>query len=183
MRGQCRLIALSVLALAVGVTGCDSGPRPGKTQGLQGQPTGPETAATTTAATTESVPPAATVEPKAEAEPKGGAELKTVHFDLDRAKIRPADGQILKEHARWLKSHRDVRVMIGGHADERGSDEYNVKLGARRAYAVKSYLVAQGIEATRLIMTSHGERTPACSDHNESCWSMNRRAEFQIKSR
>lgn len=172
MKRQCHLIALSVLAIAVTVTGCDSGPRPPKTQGLQGQPTGPSTAATT-----ESRPTAATAEPKAE------AELKNVHFDLDQAKIRSADTKILQEHARWLKSHRDTNVTIGGHADERGSDEYNVKLAAQRANAVKSYLIAQGIKADRLAVTSHGERSPACSEHNESCWGRNRRAEFQVKTR
>jgi peptidoglycan-associated lipoprotein len=172
MKRQSHLIALSVLAIAVAVTGCDSGPRPPKSQGLQSQSTGPSTAAST-----ESRPTAVTAEPKAE------AELKNIHFDLDQAKIRPADGQVLKEHARWLKSHRNARVTIGGHADERGSDDYNVQLGARRANAVKSYLIAQGVEASRLAVTSHGERNPACSDHNEGCWGKNRRAEFQVMAR
>ncbi len=174
MKRQGHVIALSVLAIAVAVTGCDSGPRAPK--GLQGQPTGPSTPATT-----ESRPTAATGEPKATAEPKAEGELKNVHFDMDEAKIRSADARILQEHTRWLKSHRDARVTIGGHADERGSDEHNVKLAARRANVVKSYLIAQGIKADRLAVTSHGERSPACSDHNESCWGRNRRAEFQVK--
>jgi peptidoglycan-associated lipoprotein len=178
MKRQSHLIALSVLAIAVAVTGCDSGPRPPKTQGLQGQSTGPSTAAST-----ESRPTTATAEPKATVEPKTEAELKNVHFDVDEAKIRPADGQLLKEHARWLKSHRNAKVTIGGHADERGTDEYNVQLGARRANAVKSYLITQGVEAGRLAVTSHGERNPSCSDHSEGCWGKNRRAEFQVKPR
>jgi len=179
MKHQAHLIALAVLTIAITtVSGCDSGPRPPTGKGLQGQSTGPSTAATTESRpSTESRPPAATPEPKAE------AELKNVHFDLDEAKIRPADAKILKENARWLKSNRSASVMIGGHADERGSDDYNVQLGARRANAVKSYLIAQGIEAKRLAVTSYGERNPACSDHSESCWGQNRRAELQVKTR
>jgi len=173
MKLQVHLIALSALAITVGLTGCDSGPRPPKTQGLQGQPAG------TSAATTSTEPR----ETAAVAEPKAVAELKNVHFDLDQAKIRSGDARILQDHARWLKSRRDTTVMIGGHADERGSDEHNMQLGEQRANVVRGYLIAQGVGADRLTITSHGERNPACSDHNESCWGKNRRAEFQVNSR
>jgi peptidoglycan-associated lipoprotein len=90
---------------------------------------------------------------------------------------------MLRDHARWLKSNQNATVTIGGHADERGSEEYNLRLGERRANAVRAYLIARGVEADRVTVTSHGERSPACSDHTESCWSQNRRAEFQVQSR
>lgn len=170
MKLPSHLVVLSALAIAVGLSGCDSGPRAPRSQGIQ--PSG--SSAPTSQEPRES---AAAVEPKA------GADLKNVHFDLDEAKIRSGDAQILKEHARWLKSRRNLTVMIGGHADERGSEEHNMQLGQRRANAVKGYLTAQGVDADRVAITSHGERSPACSDHTESCWSQNRRADFQVKSR
>ena len=106
-----------------------------------------------------------------------------MHFDLDQAKIRSGDARTLRDHAQCLTSHRNAMVTIGGHADERGSDEYNMRLGERRANAVRAYLIAQGVEAERVTVTSHGERSPACSDHSEGCWGENRRAEFQVQSR
>jgi len=172
MKLPAHLVVLSVLAIAVGLTGCDSGPRAPKSQGLQDQ-----SASSSAATSTEPR------ESAAAAEPKAGADLKNVHFDLDEAKIRSGDGRVLQEHARWLKSRRNMTVMIGGHADERGSEEHNMKLAERRANAVRGYLIAQGVGADRLTVTSHGERSPACADHNESCWGKNRRADFQVKSR
>jgi peptidoglycan-associated lipoprotein len=167
------VVALSALAIVVGLTGCDSGPKAPKSQGLQSEAVGTSAATTTTSPET-----AAVVEPETKA-----GELKNVHFDLDQAKIRSGDARLLQEHARWLKSRQNLTVMIGGHADERGSDEHNMKLGERRANAVRGYLIAQGVEANRMTITSHGERNPACADHNENCWSQNRRAELQVKSR
>ncbi|MGH7311766.1 MAG: OmpA family protein [Candidatus Rokuibacteriota bacterium] len=172
MKVQFQIVALSALAIAVGLTGCDSGPRAPKIQATQEQPGGTSAAANTPPSETASV-----------SEPEAVGDLKNVHFELDQAKIRSGDARILQDHARWLKSRRDTTVMIGGHADERGSDEHNMRLGERRANAVRGYLIAQGVDADRVATTTHGEHSPACSDHTESCWGKNRRAEFQVKAR
>jgi peptidoglycan-associated lipoprotein len=177
MKVQFHVVALSSeLIMATGLTGCDSGPSAPK--GLQGQSAG--TSATATEQPRES---AAVTEPTTAAEYKAVDELRNVHFDLDQAKIRSGDAKLLQGHARWLKSQRTMIVMIDGHADERGTDEHNMRLGEQRANAVRGYLIAQGVEADRVMTASQGERNPTCSDHNEGCWNKNRRAEFKIKTR
>jgi peptidoglycan-associated lipoprotein len=168
-------LVLSAVVMAVALAGCDSGPSAPKSQAPapEGQP-----AATAPASSPSGSSPSALPREFAAA-----SDLRTVHFDLDQAKIRPQDARALDSNARWLKSRRDILVRVGGHADERGSDEYNVKLGERRAEAVKKYLIAQGIEANRITIMSHGEQQPICADHAERCWSQNRRAEFQVRPR
>lgn len=174
-----RLFIASAVVMAAALAGCDSGPSAPKSEApaSSSQP-----AATATASPSAS--PSASSSPSAL--PRDFAttgELKDVHFDLDQAQLGPSGAKVLESNARWLKSHRDMVVLIGGHADERGSDDYNAQLGERRADAVKKQLVAKGIEANRIMTTSYGERQPLCSDHKESCWGKNRRAEFQVKSR
>jgi len=178
MKVQFHVVALSVLVMATGLTGCDSGPSAPKGQSLQGKPAG-----TSAAADVQARESAAVTEPTTAAEYKAIDELKNVHFELDQAKIRSGDARLLQGHARWLKSRRDMTVMIDGHADERGTDEHNMRLGEQRANAVRGYLIAQGVEADRVMTMSHGERNPACSDHNEGCWGKNRRAEIKVKAR
>jgi peptidoglycan-associated lipoprotein len=111
------------------------------------------------------------------------ADLKDVHFDFDRYEIRGSDTKILETTAHWLKSHSEYLVLIEGHADERGTDQYNVALGERRAKATMNYLVAQGIQATRMNIISYGEERPTCKEHAEGCWAQNRRAHFLVKAR
>ncbi len=174
MKVQLHVVALSALVVAGSLTGCDSGPSAPKGQGLQ---------STSTATDTSPRESVAVTEPTAAAEYKAVDELRNVHFDLDQAKIRSGDARRLQTHARWLKSKRNMTVMIDGHADERGTDDHNMRLGEQRANAVRSYLIAQGVEADRVMTASHGEGKPACADHNEGCWSKNRRAEFKVQSR
>lgn len=106
--------------------------------------------------------------------------LKTVHFDFDRYNIREGDKAILKRNAQWLKNNSGVRIVIEGHADERGENEYNLALGEKRATSVKGYLQALGVSPSRLDTISYGEERPADPGHDESAWSRNRRAEFRI---
>jgi peptidoglycan-associated lipoprotein len=173
-----RLFVLSAVVMAVALAGCDSGPSAPKSEAPapQGQPAA--TASPSSSASSSSSSPSALPRDFGAA-----GDLKDVHFDLDQAQIGPSAAKVLENNARWLKSHRDMVVLIGGHADERGSDDYNTRLGERRAEAVKKQLVAKGIEANRIMTTSYGERKPLCADHKESCWGKNRRAEFQVKSR
>ena len=99
----------------------------------------------------------------------------TVHFALNQYNIEDADKQILGRQAAWLARYPSVRVTIEGHCDERGTREYNLALGARRANAVKEYLVSQGVSNGRLETISYGKERPICTDSNEACWAQNRR--------
>jgi peptidoglycan-associated lipoprotein len=99
----------------------------------------------------------------------------TVHFALNQYNIEDNDKGTLGKQAAWLGRYPSVRLNIEGHADERGTREYNLALGARRANAVKEYLVAQGVSAARLETISYGKERPICTESNEDCWSQNRR--------
>ncbi len=104
--------------------------------------------------------------------------MKDIRFEFDRSSLQPEAREILKANAGWLKSNGSVRVEIEGHADERGTNEYNLALGARRAQSAKDFLAALGIAAGRLSTISYGEELPVCRDKSEACWQKNRRAHF-----
>ena len=99
----------------------------------------------------------------------------TVHFAFDQYNIEEGDKAILNRQAAWLAKYPSVRVTIEGHCDERGTREYNLALGARRANAVKEFLVSQGVSTARLETVSYGKERPVCTQSDESCWAQNRR--------
>lgn len=99
----------------------------------------------------------------------------TVHFALNQYNIQDNDKTTLNKQAAWLARYPSVRLTIEGHCDERGTREYNLALGARRANAVKEYLVAQGVSPARLETISYGKERPICTESNEECWAQNRR--------
>lgn len=103
-----------------------------------------------------------------------------VHFDYDRTEIRADSRAILDRKARILRDVPTLRIRVEGHADDRGSTEYNLALGARRAEAVKSYITAAGIQASRIEIVSYGEDRPLERAPSEAAWSRNRRAEFVV---
>jgi peptidoglycan-associated lipoprotein len=109
------------------------------------------------------------------------AALRDVYFDFDRYDVRAGDKGTLDENARWLKSNQSALLLIEGHADERGTNEYNLALGERRAKATRDYLVSVGIDAGRITVISYGEERPSCTDKAEPCWVKNRRAHFLVK--
>jgi peptidoglycan-associated lipoprotein len=111
------------------------------------------------------------------------AALKDIHFDFDKSDIRPGDAQILEANGAWLKSNPSNLVLIEGHCDERGTPEYNLALGERRARAAMTYLVAQGVQASRITVISYGEERPMCAEKTEECWARNRRDRFLVKAR
>jgi peptidoglycan-associated lipoprotein len=111
------------------------------------------------------------------------AALKEVYFDFDKYDIRPEDAKTLDANATWLKSNGDNLVLIEGHCDERGTNEYNLALGERRAKSTMNYLVSQGIQANRITIISYGEERPVCTEKTEACWAKNRRANFLVKPR
>jgi len=107
------------------------------------------------------------------------AALGDLHFDLDRAVIRPADQHRLDANAAWLKSN-GYRLLLEGFADERGTPQHNQALGERRAAAVRDALVAHGIDASRISIRSFGEHQPLCTDRTDVCWAKNRRVQFLV---
>ncbi len=109
--------------------------------------------------------------------------LKPIYFDFDRFFIREDAKPVLDAIARWLKKHDRVKVRIQGHCDERGTNEYNIALGQRRANSARDYLVTMGIAPSRLSTISYGEERPVDPGHNEEAWAKNRRAAFEIVSK
>jgi peptidoglycan-associated lipoprotein len=105
-----------------------------------------------------------------------------IHFDYDKSNIRGDDMGALDQKVAILQANPDLRIRVGGHCDERGSDEYNLALGNRRAQAAKQYLVSHGIDASRIETQSWGEERPLVDGHDESAWSQNRRDEFEVIS-
>jgi len=105
-------------------------------------------------------------------------EVRDAYFDLDKADIRADARAALSKTADFLKNYPQLKVTIEGHCDERGSTEYNLSLGDRRASAVKQYLVSLGISADRISTVSYGKEKPFCMESNESCWQQNRRGHF-----
>jgi peptidoglycan-associated lipoprotein len=107
-------------------------------------------------------------------------EMRDAYFDYDSAAIRPDAREALQKSAEFLKNYPNTRVTIEGHCDERGSTEYNLALGQRRANAVKEYLVSLGIPADHLNTTSWGKEKPFCTESTESCYVQNRRGHFTL---
>ncbi|MCB9684591.1 MAG: peptidoglycan-associated lipoprotein Pal [Alphaproteobacteria bacterium] len=160
-----RTIATLVLVASLVVSGCKKKP--------------PEPVAAPAPAPTMAAPA-----PVAAAVPEHVQQLRDnfqkVYFDTDSSDLNADSKAVLDANAEILQKHVDVRVQITGHADERGTSDYNLALGDRRAEIVKKYLMTQGVSADRLTVLSFGEERPEATGHDESAWSKNRRAEFVI---
>src|SRR5256712_11924743 len=109
--------------------------------------------------------------------------LQDIYFDFDGYDIRPDAVSTLAANVDWMKSNPGALILIEGPCDERGTNEYNLALGDRRAQTTMDSLVAQGVAADRITIISYGEERPVCAEHTESCWSKNRRAHFLAKVR
>ena len=106
--------------------------------------------------------------------------LADIHFDYDKAELREGDRQILARNAETLKKFDFLRIKVEGHCDERGSVEYSLALGQRRATAAHDYLVSLGVGADRLETVSYGKEVPLCQESTEECWARNRRDHFAV---
>ncbi len=173
--GQSKAVLALVIAGVLGLAGCAS------SGGAKGN--GSESASTTNAAATNAP---ATDNSAATAAAQAASEMdplkKDIQFGFDKSLLSSEDRGILKKDASILKAHPSVKVVIAGHADERGTDAYNIVLGQKRAKAARIYLIRLGVSAKRIKIVSYGKREipdySVCSDHNESCWSKNRIAHF-----
>jgi len=105
-------------------------------------------------------------------------EIKDIHFDFDKYDIRQDDIPTLKKVATVLQKYPKLKVIIEGHCDERGTNEYNFALGQKRANSAKQYLITLGVPSSKIDIISYGEEKPLCNEHNEDCWQKNRRAHF-----
>ena len=108
------------------------------------------------------------------------ANFQRVYFDFDKSALDDDSKSALSDNVKIMQEHPDVRIEIQGHADERGTTDYNLALGQRRAEAVTSYMKSQGVAASRIKVVSFGEEKPIDGSSNERAWSKNRRCEFQI---
>jgi len=158
-------LKLSAIAFAVVLAGCATKPPPA--QPVQ--------------------QPAPIVTPAPSIIPGSAEDLRvnvgdTVHFDYDKYAVLDTDKATLQRQAAWLAKFPSIKVTVEGHADERGTREYNLALAARRANAVKEYLTSIGVSAGRIETISYGKERPICTDSNESCWAQNRRGVTIIAS-
>jgi peptidoglycan-associated lipoprotein len=180
------MLLLLILPLMVLLTGCPK--RPATTIVSAPAPTAAAPAPAPVAA--PPAPPAAVASPPAPvptpAPPKDymrNAALQGIHFDFDKSAVRPGDAKILDASSSYLKANPEQLVLIEGNCDERGTLEYNLALGERRAKAAQSYLVTQGIPPGRITLVSYGEERPVCTEKTEACWSQNRNDQFLTKPR
>ena len=109
-------------------------------------------------------------------------EIQTVYFDLDQSSLRADAREALQKNFDVLKQHTDWEALVEGHCDERGTTEYNLGLGQKRAAAVRQYYMSLGLPGTRVATISYGKENPSCSEHNEDCWAKNRRGATKVRT-
>jgi peptidoglycan-associated lipoprotein len=182
-----RATAIALLMITTGVVGCARQPRLTSMAAPAPEPAAmTESAAAAPSASRETVVEerreVAVVERPQPATFAENPDVKSIYFDFDRYDIRPGDANILEADAAWLKTH-DVLILIEGQCDERGTEEYNLALGDKRARATLNHLAALGIAADRMSTVSYGKERPVCTQHTEACWAMNRRAHIVVKPR
>src|ERR671914_506894 len=164
-------VAISLLVVATAIAGCAK--RPATTAASAPAPTGTSMATGAGPSGTGVGLGAGGAAPGAGPSPRefaAVAALRDIFFDFDKYDIRPNDARTLDANATWLKSNPDHLVLIEGHCDERGTNEYNLALGERRAKSAMNYLVSQGVQASRITIISYGEERPVCTEHTEQCW-------------
>jgi peptidoglycan-associated lipoprotein len=109
--------------------------------------------------------------------------LKDAFFDFNKADLREDARMALADDAHWLKQYPSIQVLVEGHCDERGTEEYNLSLGEKRAAAATGYLASLGIDSSRVRTISYGKDRPFCNEHYETCWQNNRRGHFLITAK
>jgi peptidoglycan-associated lipoprotein len=167
------VFAVILLALSLGGCGCFM-------QQMAGEkappPAGPPTAVAPEAKPVIPVPAGPAAPGAAPVAAVAAAMLTDIHFDFDKYNIRPGDAEILKKDFEWFKANPGKKARIEGHCDERGTVEYNLVLGQKRADSAKSYLMNLGVDGKLLETVSYGKEKPVDPGHNETAWAKNRRA-------
>ena len=182
MRERKRLVSYGLSLLAITfllACGNPANPPPPKWTAENSNPSAaPASAAAKPAPPKPEVDKDSSLEALRRGEAAGSGPLKDISFNFDSANLSETARATLKANAEWLKANPSARVQIEGHCDERGTAEYNMALGAKRAQAAMDYLSTLGVAANRLSTISYGEEIPVCKEHNEDCWAKNRRARF-----
>ena len=127
--------------------------------------------------------PGDTTREKLQPGPEAAGPLRDIHFAYDAFELSSEARETLRSNSDWLKSNSQTKVEVEGHCDDRGTAEYNLALGAKRAKAARDYLISLGISVERLSTISYGEELPLCHEASESCWEQNRRAHFLVLNR
>jgi peptidoglycan-associated lipoprotein len=184
---QRTVLWILVLALGTTVVGCGPKRDPEISKRPPGGAPGGRTAQTEPPATPIDTGPDVRPIPGEGAEEAliGGEEgeagpLADVYFDFDQATLTEAARRTLESHAAWLQTHRTLKVTVEGHCDERGTVDYNIALGDRRAQAARDYLASLGVAGDRLTAISYGKERPADPGHDEAAWGRNRRCHFVV---
>jgi len=174
--GLNRIVMLMVF-LTVAASGCHKqvASKPAVAQPPRPSSAAPSAVPASSPVSTATAQPAKPATPAPSLEQLFQQNVKDAFFDYDKSDLRSDARQALQEDADFLRSHPEVKFTIEGHCDERGSEEYNLGLGDRRATSAKRFLVASGIAEDRIQTTSYGKEHPFCDEHNESCWKQNRR--------
>ena len=159
---------LMILAIAVLAAGCTKNVKPAAAPAAS---TAPAPVAAPAAATTNTAPQVSPLD-----DPNSPLAQRVVYFDFDKSDIKPEFLDTLTAHAKYLVANPTQKIRIEGYTDERGTVEYNIALGDRRAQAVRRYLLFQGVTAEQISTVSYGESHPADSGHDETAWAKNRRA-------
>lgn len=174
------LYGLLFLAL-VSLVGCStSATKPGGASASSGGKDGAAKEKARTVAS-ESMP-SSSLEAFREGKSAAEGPLKEIYFDYDKYELRADSRETLKINAAWLKANPSARAEIEGHCDERGTNEYNLALGAKRAQVARDYLVTLGIPTQRLSTISYGKELPVCRESKEACWQKNRRDRFVVQT-
>ena len=166
MNNTTRVLMLSLMSVAV-LAGCKKDVKPT-----------PPADTTTTAPTTPTAPTTSGVYGPNDLDTDACLRQRVVYFDLDQDALKPEFQAAMACHAKYLRDRPTSRMTLEGNADERGSREYNLGLGERRANAVSSALQANGGSASQITVVSYGEERPVCTESNEDCWARNRRVEI-----
>lgn len=170
----CIVAGLLPLLALVTLSGCAQ--KPPVTEEITEEP---EITESTTALRGEDIPLAERPEDVVFVEPWAGV-FEDIHFEFDKYRIRPEDESVLQRIGSWLKEHDETQVLIEGHCDERGTNEYNMALGEQRSLSTRRYLIGLGVDAAKLTTISYGEERPLELGHNEYAWAQNRRSHFVI---
>ena len=167
-----RIAAIALICVSLGVAGCSSKKAEG-VDDLKGGGSALGSTGTTDTNTLDKFSKEGTIGGE-------GGPLHDIHFGYNDYTVQPQDSSILRTNATWLQDHPNTNVQVEGNCDERGSEEYNIALGAKRAQAAKDYLTTLGISPGRISTISYGKELPVCHEHDESCWQQNRRDHFVV---
>ncbi len=180
-----RMVLLASLVLLIGAVGCGKKPQTAEAPVIKSVEPTPTDVAPPPAPTVTEDPKAWMNEELAKVTEMANQKglLGDVYFDFDRFELSADARERLAKNARFMLDEPQFVLTVEGHCDERGTNDYNLALGEKRASAARDYLVSLGVPANRLRTISYGEERPFCSGSSESCWSQNRRAHFMISSR